>query len=127
MLHNHKKCLSCGNMFLEIRKSDLCPECLSKEAGSFQKVKEYLIDYPGSTATDISKFTGIAESLIVRWYEDGRLEKSSLKANIKCKICSRPITHGEICKNCSDEMTKPMVKTNEEKKPSMYVATKHQK
>ena len=28
-------------MFLEIRKSDLCPECLAKESDSFQKVKDY--------------------------------------------------------------------------------------
>ena len=125
MLHNHKKCVSCGKMFLEIRKSDLCPECLSKEAGSFRKVKDYLYDYPGSTASDIAKFTGVAETLIVKWYEDGRLEKSSIKAVAKCKICGRPITGGEVCKNCLDEMNKPMNK--DERKPQMYIATKHEK
>lgn len=114
-------------MFLEIRKSDLCPECLAKEGDSFQKVKQYLYDYPGSTASDIAKFTGVAEALIVKWYEDGRLEKSNLKANIKCKICGRPITVGEICKNCLDEMKKPSDKTSNDKKSSMYIATKHDK
>lgn len=127
MLHNHKKCVSCGKMFLEIRKSDLCPECLALEGDSFQRVKNYLYDYPGSTASDIAKFTGVAEALIVKWYEDGRLEKSNIKATIKCKICGRPLTVGEICKNCLDEMNKPSNQVVSDKKTSMYIASKHQK
>lgn len=126
MLHNHKKCVSCGKMFLEIRKSDLCPECLAKESDSFQKVKNYLYDYPGSTASDIAKFTGVSEPLIVKWYEDGRLEKSNIKATKKCKICGRPITVGEICKNCTDEMNKPL-KSQGDKSAAMYVTSKHEK
>jgi predicted Zn-ribbon and HTH transcriptional regulator len=33
MLHKQKKCKNCGKMFLEIRKSDLCPECMAMENG----------------------------------------------------------------------------------------------
>ena len=43
----------------------------------------------------------------------------------KCKICGKPITGGEVCKNCLDEMNKPMNK--DERKPQMYIATKHEK
>lgn len=125
MLHNHKKCLGCGKMFLEIRKSDLCPECLAQESTGFQRVKEYLVDYPGSTSSEITKFTGISELLIMKWYEDGRLEKSTIKHTKKCRICSRPIIVGEICKNCSDEMNKPASASSA--RDSVYVTTKHDK
>jgi hypothetical protein len=123
MIHKHKKCVGCGKMFLEIRKSDLCPECMAKEGDDFQKVKDYLYDYPGSTISDISKFTGVTEALIVKWYEDGRLEESNIKALSRCKICGRPLTVGDICKNCMDEMNKPSKKTDG-KKHQMYISSK---
>jgi predicted nucleic acid-binding Zn ribbon protein len=123
MLHKQKKCKSCGKMFLEIRKSDLCPECMAKETDQFQKVKDYLWDYPGSTTQDISKFTEVPEGLILKWYEDGRLEKSKIRATEHCKICGKPIAVGEICKNCQKEMTKTKAK-EEQKKSSMYITGK---
>ncbi len=124
MLHKQKKCHGCGKMFLEIRKSDLCPDCMAKENDAFQKVKDYLWDYPGSTTGDIAKFTEVSEALILKWYEDGRLEKSKVRANEKCKICGKPITLGDICKNCQKEMSKSINKENKEQKSAMYITGK---
>jgi len=124
MLHKQKKCASCGKLFLEIRKSDLCPECMAKENDEFQRVKDYLWDYPGSTTRDISKFTDVSESLILKWYEEGRLEKSTIKASEHCKICGKPIAVGEICKHCQAEMNKGFNKDDKEKKSAMYISSK---
>ena len=126
MLHKQKKCTNCGKMFLEIRKSDLCPECMAMENDDFQKVKDYLWDYPGSTTGDISKYTGVSEALILKWYEDGRLEKSKIKAAERCKICGKPITTGEICKNCQREMSRGLHKDEvaKEKTRTMYISGK---
>ena len=55
-----------------------------------------------------------------------REPKFSTQAYTRCKICGRPITIGEVCKNCLNEMNKPM-NNKEERKPQMYIATKHEK
>ena len=60
------------------------------------------------------------------YVEIGRLEKSSVKATKKCKICGRPLTSGEVCKNCMDEMNKPL-KTQGDKSAAMYVTSKYEK
>jgi predicted amidophosphoribosyltransferase len=129
MLHKHTKCINCGKTFLQVRKNlDLCPDCMKDAEAHFRVVKDYLYDYPGATAKEIARETGVGEDLILKWYDQGRLEKSDVTPTAKCEICGRSILAGRICKRCQEDMKSGFggssTQENKVKRPAMHIAEK---
>jgi hypothetical protein len=66
-----KFCVLCGS--LAIADSKYCGICIVKVREDFEKIKEYLKYYPGSSAVDVATETGISINTITRFMKDGLL------------------------------------------------------
>lgn len=123
MLHNYKKCAVCGKMFIQVRQSDVCPDCLHSEMELFKRVREFLDKNPGSGVVEISKVTEIPENIIVKWVDEGRLEKTKMKPIKRCSLCNDIINTGTICDKCAKELKKDLEKKEEksQKHMSMFI------
>lgn len=99
MLHKYKECVKCGKRFLEVRDSDLCPDCRVTEESEFTKVDQYMYYNPSANLAEISDATKVAEEEILKWEKEGKL-KEELKPGIRCEVCGRGIKIGRICDKC---------------------------
>lgn len=87
-------CKECGKLFFKV-VSDICPDCQKKEEEDFNKVKEFLKEYPNASLVEIMEATGVSESKISKFIRAGRL---SIKPT--CESCGRPIDSGRLCPEC---------------------------
>lgn len=87
-------CKECGKLFFKV-VSDICPDCQKKEEEDFNKVKEFLKEYPNASLVEIMEATGVSESKISKFIRTGRL---SIKPT--CESCGRPIDNGRLCPEC---------------------------
>ncbi len=87
-------CKECGKLFFKVA-SDICPECQKKEEEDFNKVKDYLREYPNASLSEIMEATGVNEKKISKFIKAGRL---SIKPT--CESCGRPIDSGKLCPEC---------------------------
>lgn len=121
-----KICLNCKKLFQYISGPDLCPNCLDlsssvevdsedsrkntknlcplikEEEKKYEQVKEYVIQHPKSTVTEIAKENDISVKKLFQWIRDERLafSDSSKDAWYECENCGRKINSGRLCSNC---------------------------
>lgn len=68
-------CKACGAPFNGGLMDALCPDCKRKEVETFQKVRDYLRNNPSAKVDDIADATGIDETIILRFINQGRILK----------------------------------------------------
>lgn len=101
-----RNCPKCGKLFTYI-KDPICPECAKAEEETFQKVRDYLKEFPGQSMSQVSKETGVSQRKISKYLRDGRLEVTSgLSEFLTCLSCGKPIPTGKFCRHCSSKLTK---------------------
>lgn len=102
-----KNCQQCGKVFLATSNTIICPECAILDKEVYQKVREFLIDYPGSKLFSVIEATGVPSKTLLRYLREGRLEITGnidsleSKAFLTCLNCGIPIRSGEYCKECA--------------------------
>lgn len=120
-----KVCKNCRRLFNYLYGPDLCPKCMqlvseervssekkmsgsiirpmvAEEEEKYKQVKEYIINYPKATVSQIAEVNEIPPSKIFEWIRDERLEFSddSQSAWFECEKCGAKIKSGRLCPNC---------------------------
>ena len=116
-----KQCIKCGRDMHIVYKEDLCPIC--KEIELFSQVKEFIRENVDVREQDVADKFSIPLRKVREWIREGRIqykeEKTEKIANLKCKICGKPISFGATCAECHSLQQLQVVatwrKTEEEK------------
>ncbi|HEY8463334.1 MAG TPA: MerR family transcriptional regulator [Bacillota bacterium] len=98
-----RNCRRCGRIY-QYNGRYICNNCLRQEEEDFQKVKQDLIDHPGSSLLDVSERTGVELKVITRFLREGRLETEDFEletGELQCENCQRPIKAGRFCDRCA--------------------------
>jgi ribosomal protein L32 len=93
-------CRVCGVIMVKLSR-DVCPKCHQVEEQLFIKVRDYVRTHPGLSIDDVAKAVGASEQQIQHFIISGRLERVGAQIAHKCQTCSKVITTGLICPDCS--------------------------
>lgn len=87
-------------MFLKAR-DNICPECREADERTFARVRDFLREFPGSSASAVVYYTGVAEKRVMRYLREGRIEIIDGNQNfLTCLKCGKPIKTGRYCDEC---------------------------
>lgn len=129
-------CKDCGRTFASESGEAYCRRCRNKNVeNEFKIVREYLYDHPGATVAEVSEETGVAETIIMKFLRDERLEIiEDENALLSCQKCGKSIKTGKLCDSCKNEMKseltkvlremdppKPAIKDDSKKKVTMHI------
>lgn len=125
-----RNCPQCGKVFAYIRRN-LCPECMQKEEESFQVIRDYIRNHPGSTVLSVAENTGVKEDVILRFLREGRLESGTVllaESSLRCEMCGSSISSGKLCEKCANKLRKGFAgeikqeqkEESQDHKPKMY-------
>lgn len=98
------QCTHCGMPFDRRRNEELCPACDASGEVVFRRIKEYLYEHPGSSATDLVNNLGVTLKQIRHYLREERLEViGDGYTGLKCDACGRSIQTGRLCEACAKE------------------------
>jgi hypothetical protein len=69
-----RQCKECNGTFLYTTNDNLCFSCSQKNEMEFQRIKEYLKQFPKSSIGTVSTSLNITVACIQRFIDEGRLE-----------------------------------------------------
>lgn len=105
---NIRNCKRCGKIYTYDGFS-ICINCRKEDEHDFQKVKEYLEEYPGANIMEVSEATEVEARKIIEFLREGRLEISDENnVLLTCERCGRSIRTGRFCDKCVVEMEKEL-------------------
>ena len=131
-LENVSECLLCGKPFMKFGRKQICRDCEYKEEEYFQKVREYLYDYPNASVEEVSQQTEVNDKIIVDWVKEGRLERAGLTMSYPCQMCGKSIHSGRVCHSCQSDLGEYKSELEskigtEEKSQRMYIVDNKKK
>ena len=89
----------------------ICDACKKIEDEEFEKVRAFVRDFPGATAQEVSRETGVPTHLIYRFLKEGRLEVAeSSPIKLQCENCGVRIKSGRFCITCSKRLASDMIR-----------------
>lgn len=95
-----RNCKVCGKMFY-YSNNPICPQCLAKDEENFNKVRDFLKEFPGSKIYDVVEYTGVSAKRIYRYLREGRIEVLDENQDfLTCMRCGEPIKTGKYCSEC---------------------------
>ncbi|NLL67301.1 MAG: flagellar operon protein YvyF [Clostridiaceae bacterium] len=105
-----KNCRRCRKIFMYSLGPQICDACKKLEDEEFEKVRLFVRDFPGATAQEVSKETGVPTHLIYRFLKEGRLEVAeSSPIALLCENCGSRIKSGRFCITCSKRLANDMI------------------
>jgi hypothetical protein len=88
----------------------LCDACKRLDEEDFEKVRNFVRDFPGATVQEVSRETEVPTQMIYRYLKEGRLEVSeSSQIALQCENCGARIKSGRFCINCSKKLANDMI------------------
>jgi flagellar operon protein (TIGR03826 family) len=103
-------CRQCRKMFQYVAGSVLCPVCKKIDEEEFEKVRNFLRDFPGANMQEVSSNTGVSPNKINRWLKEERLEVSEdSPVALNCENCGIRIRSGRFCIECSKQLAREMM------------------
>lgn len=115
-----RNCKGCRRMFQYVSGPVLCHVCRSLDEEEFQKVRDFLKEFPGATMQEVSTNTGVSPNKISRWLKEERLEVSETSAiALNCERCGVRIRSGRFCIECSKGLAKEMMNMGRELQNSL--------
>lgn len=115
----YANCKVCGKVFLKVR-DNICPDCREADERDFAKVREFLKEFPGSSASIVIEYTGVPEKKVMRYLREGRIEILDDSQNfLTCLKCGKPITTGKYCKDCYLKFSKEVKNLYTVKEPEV--------
>jgi len=101
-------CPKCGRLFTKI-VSPVCPKCERADEEQFQKLRDYLEEYPLSSITEASDATGVSPKRILEYLREGRLQiTKGLEGELRCARCGTAIETGNFCDTCNRKFAKEL-------------------
>lgn len=102
---NVKNCRKCGRIFNYIGGPVICQQCQEKAEETFQTVKAYIADNPGTTLAATAEACEVEIGQIKQWLREERLTFESLEGSeLTCENCGKPILSGRFCDECKKEV-----------------------
>ncbi len=99
-----RNCKKCGKIYT-YDGFPTCQACRKEQEAAFQKVKEYLHEFPGASVAEVESSTGVETKDIMEFLRQGRLEMDpSSSIALSCERCGAKILTGRFCERCSQEM-----------------------
>lgn len=108
-----RTCRRCKTIIHEKSLHEYCPTCMKHVEEIFDKIREYLREYPGATAYEIEQRLNIPMHIVNRYVKDGRLiEVPNDFLNMDCQRCGALLlsAHHKFCPKCEHEMLKDLEK-----------------
>lgn len=132
---NLKSCRICKKLFKTVNENDdVCPACRVSSEETFQLIKQYLQEYPGTALPILSEETGVPIYVIEHYLKQERIEVSpNSPIMLCCNKCGAQIVTGMYCDACGRTLANELKKIKnailaEEKERSevglKYVAAK---
>ncbi|RKD25401.1 hypothetical protein SAMN02745883_02323 [Caminicella sporogenes DSM 14501] len=106
-----KQCLKCGKLIPDNSIRDYCDICYEVYEKLFDKIRDYLEEFPNATAFEVSEYTGIDLKIIKGFVNEGRLiEIENESVNVTCKRCGALILskYHEYCPKCEKALLKEL-------------------
>lgn len=110
-------CKRCKTPIHENSLREYCNRCYGIIEEVFDKIRNYLREYPGATAYEMEQRLDIPVHVINNFVKDGRLiEIPNEYLNIQCLRCGNLLlsAHHKYCPICEAEMRKDIQKAKEE-------------
>jgi len=90
-----------------------CIECTKMVEQIFDKIRNYLYEFPGATAFEIEQRLNIPVNVVNNFVKDGRLiEVPNEFLNVECQRCGTLLlsSHHKYCPSCEYQMLKDLQK-----------------
>lgn len=98
---NIRNCIRCKNIY-QYDGFKLCYNCRKEDELDFEKVKEYLEEYPGANISNVIDATGVDSKKVIEFLKEGRLEiEAGGDIILECETCGIGITTGRFCNKCA--------------------------
>jgi uncharacterized protein YjhX (UPF0386 family) len=100
--HVPKTCEKCEGVLVFVGVGEYhCEKCGNVQYDDYGKVRMYIEQHPGITASEVETATGVAQRTIRRMLKENRIEVTAdSKVTMFCEYCGTPIRSGRLCKNC---------------------------
>lgn len=102
-MNDIRNCPRCGKVFAYVGHK-ICAHCIKIDESEFEKVKEFLYDYPRSSPIVVSNETGVELKKIMRFLKEERIEIApdidDAQCFLVCESCGSPIHTGRLCNHC---------------------------
>ncbi|QDI91833.1 hypothetical protein EPH95_12140 [Salicibibacter halophilus] len=110
-------CPACGALYVKTAIA-LCNRCRQSKEERFDKVYRFLKKKENRTST-ISRavaHTGVAETEILGFIREGRLQLTDLpNFHMPCSFCGEATRNGRLCKSCEKRLQADMASLNNTK------------
>lgn len=98
---NIKNCIRCKKIY-QYDGFKLCHNCRKEDELDFQRVKEYLEEFPGANISNVVDNTKVATKKVIEFLKEGRLEiEGGGDIILECETCGAGITTGRFCDKCA--------------------------
>ena len=115
-----RNCKICRKIFQYVAGPVYCPACMKLDDSEFDKVREFLRDFPGANIREVTDNTHVSPNKINRWLREERLEISeNSPISINCESCGVRIRSGRFCVECSKSLAREMMNAGRELKQSI--------
>ncbi len=111
-----KTCRKCRAPIHENSLHEYCSSCMKIVEDIFEKIRDYLREYPGSTSFEIEQRLGIPLHVVNNFIKDGRLvEITNEFINLQCLRCNCLLlsAHHKYCPTCEEEMVRDLQKAKD--------------
>lgn len=108
-LNEPVKCEKCGSDDLKYNGIGeyQCKSCGFLMYDDYGKVRNYLEENPGATASDVSRAIGVTKEKIRRLLREDKIQIAPGSATfLKCDNCGTDIRSGRLCDKCSHELNR---------------------
>lgn len=97
-------CSICGRLFESNGFTELCSVCKVRDDETYMRLRDYLMQHPGTKIFDVSNVLDVPIYYIKRYLREERLEIIE-KDNrfLTCEKCGNPIRSGRFCDACANE------------------------
>lgn len=98
-------CPHCQRPFSQLRNEEVCLACMAKGEDEFRRIKEYLYEHPGASATELVQRLGVTIRQIQHYLREDRLEVvGEGYTGLTCDKCGKPLKTGRMCEHCEKEV-----------------------
>jgi flagellar operon protein (TIGR03826 family) len=105
---NLKNCSRCGRVY-NYDGFRICFNCRKDDEKDFQRIKAYLLEYPGANISEVSEGTGIDSKKIISFLREGRLEiAEGGNLILECEKCGTSIRTGRFCEKCANNIQREL-------------------
>ena len=100
--HSPAYCSKCGGVMIFRGVGEYrCEDCGNVEYDDYGKVRVYIENHKGATATEIEAQTGARQKTIRLMLKENRLEiTADSHAFLNCEMCGAKIRAGRLCQKC---------------------------